>query len=227
MEWDWEFAWKILPKLIDGVKITVYASILASIVALLLGLALAIAMRSAHPIVASAVRACIEFIRGTPLLVQLYFTFYVLPDVGIYLSPLMAGVLTLGIHYSSYTSEVYRAGIDNVDRGLWEASTALNLTRTQTWRHVIIPQAVPPMVPVLGNYIVAMFKETPLLSMITVIELMGQARIIANINYRYLEPMTLVGIFFLTISIPSVIALNYMERRYGTLRVFHHNKSIF
>ncbi|MBX5180481.1 ectoine/hydroxyectoine ABC transporter permease subunit EhuD [Rhizobium lentis] len=227
MEWDWEFAQEILPKLIEGVKITVYASILASIVALLLGLALAVAMRSAYPIVASAVRACIEFIRGTPLLVQLYFTFYVLPYVGIYLSPLMAGVLTLGIHYSSYTSEVYRAGIDNVDRGLWEAATALNLTRTQTWRYVIIPQAVPPMVPVLGNYIVAMFKETPLLSMITVIELMGQARIIANINYRYFEPMTLVGVFFLAISIPSVIALNYMERRYGTLRVFHHNKSIF
>lgn len=227
MEWDWKFALEILPKLIDGAKITVYASILASIVALLLGLALAVAMRSAHPIVASVVRGFIEFIRGTPLLVQLYFTFYVLPDMGIYLSPLMAGVLTLGIHYSSYTSEVYRAGIDNVDRGLWEAATALNLTRIQTWRYVIIPQAVPPMVPVLGNYIVAMFKETPLLSMITVIELMGQARIISNIHYRYFEPMTLVGVFFLAISIPSAITLNYMERRYGTLRIVHHNKSVF
>lgn len=227
MEWDWEFAWKILPKLIDGVEVTVYASILASIVALLLGLAMAIAMRSAQPVVASAVRACIELIRGTPLLVQLYFTFYVLPDFGIYLSPLAAGVLTLGVHYSSYTSEVYRAGIDNVDRGLWEAATALNLTRIQTWRYVIIPQAVPPMVPVLGNYIVAMFKETPLLSMITIIELMGQARIISNINYRYFEPMTLVGVFFLAISIPSVIALKYMERRYGTLHLVHPNKSIF
>lgn len=227
MEWNWKFALEILPKLIDGAKITVYASILASIVALLIGLALAVAMRSAHPIVASVVRGFIEFIRGTPLLVQLYFTFYVLPDMGIYLSPLMAGVLTLGIHYSSYTSEVYRAGIDNVDRGLWEAATALNLTRIQTWRYVIIPQAVPPMVPVLGNYIVAMFKETPLLSMITVIELMGQARIISNIHYRYFEPMTLVGLFFLVISIPSVVALNYMERRYGTLRTVHHNKSVF
>lgn len=227
MEWDWEFAREILPKLFDGVIITVYASLLASIVALLFGLALAVAMRSGHPIVASAVRACVEFIRGTPLLVQLYFSFYVLPDVGIYLTPLIAGVLTLGIHYSSYTSEVYRTGIENVDRGLWEAATALNLTRTQTWRYVIIPQAVPPMVPVLGNYIVAMFKETPLLSMITVIELMGQARIISNINYRYFEPMTLVGVFFLAISIPSVIALNYMERRYGTLRTVHHNKSVF
>ncbi|RVI61355.1 ectoine/hydroxyectoine ABC transporter permease subunit EhuD [Sinorhizobium meliloti] len=227
MEWDWEFAWKILPKLIDGVEVTVYASILASIVALLLGLAMAIAMRSAQPVVASAVRVCIELIRGTPLLVQLYFTFYVLPDFGIYLSPLAAGVLTLGVHYSSYTSEVYRAGINNVDRGLWEAATALNLTRIQTWRYVIIPQAVPPMVPVLGNYIVAMFKETPLLSMITIIELMGQARIISNTNYRYFEPMTLVGVFFLAISIPSVIALKYMERRYGTLHIVHPNKSIF
>lgn len=227
MEWNWDFALKILPQLIEGAKITIYASILGSAVAMLFGLAIAVAMRSAHPAVSSALRACVDFVRGTPLLVQLYFTFYVLPDIGLYLSPLAAGVITLGIHYSAYTSEVYRAGIDNVDRGLWEAAKALNLTRWQTWRYVIIPQAVPPMLPALGNYVVAMFKETPLLSMITIIELMGQARIIANINYRYLEPMTMVGLFFLAVSVPSVIALNYLERRYGTQARIHPNKSFF
>jgi polar amino acid transport system permease protein len=200
---------------------------MASVVAITLGLVLAVAMRSGHKIVVTTVRASVEFVRGTPLLVQLYFMFYVLPDIGIYFSPLVAGVITLGLHYSCYTSEVYRAGINNVDRGLWEAATALNLTRIKTWRYVVIPQAVPPMAPVLGNYIVAMFKETPLLAMITVVELMGQARIISNINYRYLEPMTIVGVFFLFISIPAVIALNYMERRYGSLRMAHRNKSIF
>ena len=83
-----------------------------------------------------------EFIRGTPLLVQLYFLFYVLPDLGILLSPLVAGVIGLGLHYGTYTSEVYRAGIDNVPRGQWEAAKACNLTRTQTWRHIILPQAI-------------------------------------------------------------------------------------
>ncbi|MGX5845102.1 ectoine/hydroxyectoine ABC transporter permease subunit EhuD [Mesorhizobium sp. ArgA1] len=227
MEWDWSFALKIMPLLAQGVKITIYASILASALAMLVGLAVAILRRSAGPLVGSVVRFCVAFVRGTPLLVQLYFTFYVLPDVGIYLSPLAAGVITLGIHYSSYTSEVYRAGIDNVDRGLWEAAKALNLTRLQTWRYIILPQAVPPMLPALGNYIVAMFKETPLLSVITVIELMGEARIVANIHYRYLEPMTLVGMFFLAVSIPSVIALHYLEQRYGVEQKRHRTMSVF
>ncbi|APO70392.1 ectoine/hydroxyectoine ABC transporter permease protein EhuD 2 (plasmid) [Rhizobium gallicum] len=227
MDWDWSFALTILPKLFEGVKITVYASILASALAMLIGLAVAIARRSAGPVVRAGLQACVGFVRGTPLLVQLYFTFYVLPDIGINLSPLAAGAITLAIHYSAYTSEVYRAGIDNVDRGLWEAATALNLSRLQTWRHVVIPQAVPPMLPALGNYVVAMFKETPLLSMITVIDLMGEARIIANIHYRYLEPMTMVGMFFLAVSVPSVAALNYLERRFGMERKRHHNMSLF
>ncbi|MER9600014.1 ectoine/hydroxyectoine ABC transporter permease subunit EhuD [Mesorhizobium sp. M0244] len=227
MEWDWSFALQITPLLAQGVKITVYASLLASALAMLAGLGIAILRRSAGPVMGSVVRFSIGFVRGTPLLVQLYFTFYVLPDVGIYLSPLTAGVITLGIHYSSYTSEVYRAGIDNIDRGLWEAAKALNLTRLQTWRYVIVPLAVPPMLPALGNYIVAMFKETPLLSVITVIELMGEARIIANIHYRYLEPMTMVGLFFLAVSVPSVIALHYLEKHYGVEQKRHRNMRIF
>ncbi|MER8516356.1 ectoine/hydroxyectoine ABC transporter permease subunit EhuD [Mesorhizobium sp. M1060] len=218
MDWSWPFAYKVLPHLIEGVKITLLASVLGSALAMVLGLAVAIGARVGGNLVKAALRFSVDFIRGTPLLVQLYFTFFVLPDIGIYLSPLTAGVITLGIHYSSYTSEVYRAGIDNVDRGLWEAAKALNLSTFHTWKYVIIPQAVPPMLPALGNYVVAMFKETPLLSTITVIELMNQAKIIANINYRYLEPMTMVGIFFLVISIPSSIALHYVNRKYGIAR---------
>ncbi len=215
MEWDWGFVRQILPTLLDGVRITVQATLLGSILAMTLGLAFAIARRSANPLVFRPVGALVDFIRGTPLLVQLYFLFYVLPDAGILLSPLLAGVIGLGLHYGTYTAEVYRAGIDNISRGQWEAAKALNLTIGQTWRYVIIPQAVPPMIPALANYFIAMFKETPLLSAITVLELMNQARSVANFNYRYLEPMTLVGAFFLLISIPSVIALRALERRYG------------
>src|SRR5690606_22515849 len=151
------------------------------------------------------------------LLVQLYFLFYVLPDIGILLSPLVAGVIGLGLHYGTYTAEVYRAGIDNVPRGQWEAAKACNLNPTQTWTHVILPQAIPPMIPALANYFIAMFKETPLLSAITVLELMNQAKSIANSNYRYIEPMTLVGVFFLVISIFSVFGLRWLERKYGRI----------
>ncbi|MBB2682852.1 ectoine/hydroxyectoine ABC transporter permease subunit EhuD (plasmid) [Rhizobium sophoriradicis] len=217
MEWDWEFVWQIMPTLLEGFKITILATILGAAVAMVVGLALAIARRSPVAAVSRTVGFVSEFIRGTPLLVQLYFIFYVLPDIGIRLSPLTAGVIGIGIHYATYTAEVYRAGIENVSRGQWEAAKATNLTTRQAWIHVVLPQAIPPMIPALANYFIAMFKETPLLSAITVLELMNQAKSIANSNYRYIEPMTLVGVFFLVISLISVLGLRWLEERYARM----------
>ncbi|MEI2385114.1 ectoine/hydroxyectoine ABC transporter permease subunit EhuD [Breoghania sp. JC706] len=217
MEWDWEFVWKIMPTLIEGVKITILATLLGSVLSTVVGLAIALLRRSPSRLISRTVGFLAEFIRGTPLLVQLYFIFYVLPDFGILLPPLVAGVIGLGLHYGTYTAEVYRAGIDNVPSGQWEAAKACNLTGRQTWTHVILPQAIPPMIPALANYFIAMFKETPLLSVITVLELMNQAKSVANSYYRYVEPMTLVGVFFLTISILSVFGLRWLERRYGRI----------
>lgn len=215
MEWDWEFSIEILPQLWEGVKVTIQATILGTIIAMTLGLGLAIARRSKNAWVSRPVGFFAEFVRGTPLLVQLYFLFYILPDLGLTLSPLAAGVVGLGIHYATYTAEVYRAGIEAVPSGQWEAAKATNLTTRQTWVHVIIPQAIPPMIPALANYFVAMFKETPLLAAITVLELMNQARSVANYHYKYVEPMTMVGLFFLAVSIPSVILLRKLEARYA------------
>jgi polar amino acid transport system permease protein len=218
MEWDWAFVREIMPMLIAGLKITILATLLGSVLAAALGLCIAIARRSRNHLVAKPIGFLAEFIRGTPLLVQLYFLFYVLPDVGILLPPLVAGVIGLGLHYGTYTAEVYRAGIDNLARGQWEAAKACNLTTRQAWFHIVLPQAIPPMMPALANYFVAMFKETPLLSAITVLELMNQAKSVANSSYRYIEPMTLVGVFFLAISIPSVLALRWLEKRFGRLQ---------
>jgi polar amino acid transport system permease protein len=217
MEWDWAFVIQILPTLLEGVKITILATLLGSIVAAIIGLVIAIVRRSKNRLISVPMGFIAEFIRGTPLLVQLYFIFYVLPDLGITLSPLLAGVIGLGLHYGTYTAEVYRAGIDNVARGQWEAAKACNLSSMQTWTQIILPQALPPMIPALANYFIAMFKETPLLSAITVLELMNQARSIANYNYRYIEPITLVGAFFLIISLISVVGLRWLERRYGRI----------
>ena len=215
MHWDWEFSIQILPQLWEGVKVTVQATTLGTMIAMTLGLLLAIARRSVSVWISRPVGFFVEFIRGTPLLVQLYFLFYILPDLGLLLSPLTAGVVGLGLHYSTYTAEVYRAGIDAIPSGQWEASKATNLTVNQTWFHIIIPQAIPPMIPALANYFVAMFKETPLLAAITVLELMNQARSVANYHYKYVEPMTMVGLFFLAVSIPSVILLRKLEARYA------------
>lgn len=215
MEWDWEFSIQILPQLWEGVKVTIQATILGTMIAMTLGLVLAIARRSVNVWISRPVGFFAEFIRGTPLLVQLYFLFYILPDLGLLLSPLTAGVVGLGLHYSTYTAEVYRTGIDAIPSGQWEASKATNLTTNQTWIHIIIPQAIPPMIPALANYFVAMFKETPLLAAITVLELMNQARSVANYHYKYVEPMTMVGVFFLAVSVPSVILLRKLEARYA------------
>lgn len=217
MDWDWAFVWEIMPTLLEGVRITIIATLLGALVAGVMGLVFAVARMSRNRILARTVSFIVEFIRGTPLLVQLYFLFYILPDLGITLAPLVAGVIGLGLHYGTYTAEVYRAGIENVPRGQWEAAKACNLTPLQGWVHVILPQAVPPMIPALANYLIAMFKETPLLSAVTVLELMNQARSVANFNYRYLEPMTLVGAFFLIISLISVFVLRMLERRFGRL----------
>lgn len=215
MVWDWAFVWSILPELAAGVIVTLQATVAGAIVAAVVGLLIAIAQRSKNKLISGPVSLFAMFVRGTPLLVQLYFLFFVLPDIGILLSPLAAGIIGIGLHYSTYMSEVYRAGIENIPRGQWEAARACNLSARQTWIHVIVPQAIPPMIPALGNYIVMMLKETPYLSAITVYELMNAARGVANSYYRYLEPITLVGLFFLIITIPTVIILRRLERKYS------------
>lgn len=217
MEWDWTFVWEIMPTLIQGVRITILATLLGSVLAAVVGMAIALGRRSQNRLLARTVGFLAEFIRGTPLLVQLYFIFYVLPDIGILLPPLLAGVIGLGLHYGTYTAEVYRAGIENVPRGQWEAAKACNLNSRQTWTRIILPQAIPPMIPALANYFIAMFKETPLLSAITVLELMNQAKSVANSSYRYIEPITMVGAFFLAISLVAVVLLRWLEHRYGRI----------
>ncbi|MCP8894517.1 ectoine/hydroxyectoine ABC transporter permease subunit EhuD [Shinella daejeonensis] len=220
MEWDWNFVWEIMPTLIEGLKITLIATLFGAAVAAVVGLVFAILRMTAPRPIARAVGFTVEFIRGTPLLVQLYFIFFVLPDIGIRLPALLAGIIGLGVHYGTYAAEVYRSGIENVPRGQWEAAKATNLSARQTWIHVILPQAIPPMIPALANYLIAMFKETPLLSAITVLELMNQAKSVANSSYRYIEPMTLVGVFFLVMSLISVVFLRWLEERYA--RVEEH-----
>jgi polar amino acid transport system permease protein len=182
-------------------------------VALTLGLVLALARRSRHRLLAWPTGALVEFVRSTPLLVQIYLLFYILPDAGLRLSPLATGVLALGLHYAAYCSEVYRAGLESVPRGQWEAAVALNLTRWRMMKDIIIPQAIPPVVPALGNYLVAMFKDTPLLSAITVLEVMQAAKLVGSETFRYVEPLTLVGVLFLVLSLLSAAAIRWVEGR--------------
>lgn len=211
IDWNWAYASEILPYLLDGLQVTVEVTLAGSCVALVIGLGIALAKMSTVNAVRRTTIVLTEGIRRTPLLVQLYFLFYVLPDIGVTLSAFVAGVAGLGLHYATYISEVYRAGIENVPAGQWEAAKACNLTERQTWTQIVLPQAIPPMLPPLGNYVIAMFKETPLLSAITVLDLMGEALAQANFNYRYLEPITLVAVGFLVVSLAAAALINALE----------------
>jgi polar amino acid transport system permease protein len=191
--WDWSYTGHVLPDLLRGLVVTVEAAALGSIVSFALGMVWTLAFRSGTRWVRWPVRAVVEFIRNTPLLVQLFFLFYVLPTIGITFSPLTTGVIGLGLHYSTYTAEVYRAGIDAIPVGQWEAATALSLPRRRTWIAVILPQAIRRVVPVLGNYVIAMFKDTPLLSAITVLDMLKQAQEAGAESFRYTEPITASG----------------------------------
>ena len=213
MPFDWDFAKSILPRLAEASIITVQATVCAFALAAVLGLMLAIGRRSQYREIRFPIIGFVEVIRSTPLLIQLYFLFFVLPHVGVTLPPFTSGVIGLGLHYSTYTSEVYRAGIESVPKGQWEAALALNYSRYHMFRRVILPQAIPPVIPALGNYLISMFKDTPLLAAITVMELMHTANVIASERFLYVEPMTLVGLIFLGVSVISVFFLRYLERR--------------
>jgi polar amino acid transport system permease protein len=216
MNWDWNFALDIVPELLWAFfRFTLVATVLGIALAAVLGLAFAIIRRAHVPVLAPLTTAFIDFVRSTPLLVQLFFLFFVLPEVGITLPPLTTGVIGLGVHYACYLAEVYRAGIEGVPKGQWEAATALSLPPRLQWQHVILPQAVRNVLPALGNYAISMFKETPFLALITVPEMVQRAQAIGSISFRYLEPITLAGLIFLAASYPTAIALRKLEMRLG------------
>ncbi|MGH6945362.1 MAG: ectoine/hydroxyectoine ABC transporter permease subunit EhuD, partial [Geminicoccaceae bacterium] len=144
---DWQFALSIVPALARAAVVTIEATFLGFALAAVLGLVLAILRRSENPWVSAITGGFVEFIRSTPVLIQIFFVFFVFPQFGIVIPAFTAGVLALGLHYGCYCSEVYRAGLEGIPRGQWEAATALNLSPFRTYSDVIIPQAIPPVVP--------------------------------------------------------------------------------
>lgn len=216
MSFDWQFALEILPALFGGLWVTIQVSLLAFALAAVLGLLMALGRRSNNRWLSEPVGALVEFVRSTPLLVQLFFFFYVLPRYGFRMPAFVLGTIALGLHYATYASEVYRAGIDAVGRGQWEAARALNFSPAHTWTGIILPQAIPPMIPALGNYLVAMFKESAQLSAITVTELMATATIIGAQTFGYLESITMVGALYFLISYPSSLVVRRLEARYAS-----------
>lgn len=207
--WDFEFTFEAMPDLLNGLLTTVQLTLIGYSIALSLGLLVAIVRRV--PVIGGILHFVMEFIRTTPLIIQVVFVFLLTPAN---ISAFTVGVVVLGVHYAAYTAEVYRSGIEGVAKGQWEAARALSLPTTRTWGAVVLPQAIRKVIPALGNYLISMFKDTPLLFAIGVTELLTQAQRVGSESFRVVEAYTLVGFLFLLVSVPSAIIIRRLEKRY-------------
>lgn len=214
--WSWETFFDALPLILEGLHITLGLTITSFLLAITAGFIWLILSSTPSKVFNFIVYWVKEFIRSTPPIVQIFFLYYawpMVPYVGMSFTPFVAATIALGIHFSTYMSEVYRAGIDSVDKGQWEAATALNFSAKDKWMKVVLPQAIPPTIPMIGNYLIILFKEVPLASTIGVVGILSIARSYGSETWSYLEPLAIVGILFLILSYPSALIVRKLEDR--------------
>ena len=202
-----------IPLLAKGAVTTVELSLISMSIAIALGLALAL-MRLYGPLPVYALSTIyVEFIRGSPLLIQLFFIFYGLPAIGIKLQPFTAAVLGLALNYSAYEAEVYRAGIQAIPHAQMEAAFALGMTRWQALRHIIIPQALRVVLPPTTNDFIALLKDSSLVSVITMVELTRVYGQLAAMSYDYMGLGILTALMYVLIGLPFVRLSRWAEAR--------------
>lgn len=207
-----------LPSLLQGALLTIAVSLLSFGMALVLGLATGLA-RISRLKVLRAVAACyIQFIRGTPLLLQLFFIYYVLPYAGIVLSPFVSGAMGLTLNYAAYMAEVFRSGIQAIPKGQWEAGASVGMSRRLMLRRIILPQAVRIIVPSIGNFFVSIFKDSALVSVITMRDLMFSGQLLASATYKHFEIFTMVAVIYFMISYPTAKFVEWVEARIDITR---------
>jgi His/Glu/Gln/Arg/opine family amino acid ABC transporter permease subunit len=184
------------------------------VIILSLGFALLVALggMSRWPLLRWPIKAYIEIMRGTPLLLQLIYIYYVLPEVGIRLNAFVAGVVGLSLNYSAYISEVYRGGILAVPKGQHDAAAALGMTRVLAMRRIVLPQAIRIVIPTLGNYFISLFKDTALCSVVSIQEVVFTAQILAARNFQYFTLYTVVAAMYFLVSFPAARLVGWLER---------------
>lgn len=212
MKFDIDFAISVVPLILQGLGMTIWIAVAASLCAAVLGFVLEILRRS-NRWLGYVMRFLIDVIRSTPVLVQLYFIYFVLPFYGVTLPAVAAGIFGLSIYYSGYLAEVFKGGIDSIDSGQFEAGRALGLTRRDVIVSVILPQMLRNVAAPMGNYFVSALKATPYLAVIAVPEMLGIALEVGANSFRYAEPMVAVGIIFLILALGVNYLVRLMERR--------------
>ena len=204
---------EFLPILLKGVWLTILVSVGSLLLSTLLGLIWAFLRVSGLWPLALASRLVVNLIRGIPIIVQLFYIYFVLPDFGVALTALQAGIIGLGIAYSAYQAENFRAGIEAIDPGQIEAAHAIGMGWWLVMRRVVLPQAVKIVLPSYGNIMIMMLKDSSQASTITVAELALEGKLIASSTFKNTTVFTLVALLYLCMSVPLILLVGHLERR--------------
>lgn len=204
-----------LPILLEGVWMTIAISISALVIASLLGLFWAVLRVSGISWLANGTRFVTNIIRGIPIIVLLFYLYFVMPEMGIQMTAFQAGAFGLGIAYSAYMAEVFRSGIEAIDIGQVEAANSLGMSRALMMRRVILPQAFKIALPPYSNNMVMLLKDSSQASVITVVELSMQAKLVASSSFKSATVFTLVALMYLCLSLPLMALAGWLERKYN------------
>ena len=206
---------EFLPILLQGVGLTLVVTVGSLILSTVLGLVWALLRVSGVRTLAGLSAGLINLIRGIPIIVLLFYLYFVMPDFGIALTALQAAILGLGLAYSAYQAENFRAGIEAIDKGQVEAAQAIGMGWWLTMRRVILPQAVRIVLPPYGNIMIMLLKDSSQASTITVAELALQGKLIVSSTFKNTSVFTLVALMYLTMSIPLILLVRHFEKKAG------------
>ena len=206
-------AWEFLPILLQGAKLTILVTLGSLLLSTALGLVWAMLRVSGVPLLEKLSAGVINLLRGIPIIVLLFYLYFVLPDIGISLTALQAGILGLGIAYSAYQAENFRAGIEAVDHGQVEAARAMGMSWPLMMRRVVLPQAVKIVLPPYGNIMIMMLKDSSQASTITVAELALQGKLIATSTFQNATVFTMVALIYLVMCVPLILLVRHLEKR--------------
>lgn len=211
-----EHAIEYLPILLQGAKLTILVTLGSLALSTALGLAWALMRISGVPALMWISAAAINVLRGIPIIVLLFYIYFVMPDFGLSLSALQAAIIGLGIAYSAYQAENFRAGIEAIDRGQIEAAHSMGMGWWLTMRRVVLPQAVKVVLPSYGNIMIMMLKDSSQASTITVAELALQGKLIATSTFQNATVFTLVALLYLAMCVPLILLVRHLEKRSRT-----------
>ena len=215
MQAFWRDTVEFLPILMSGVALTIMVTIGSLLLSTVLGMVWALMRVSGIGVLTGFSGGLINVIRGIPIIVLLFYLYFVMPEFGVTLTALQAAILGLGIAYSAYQAENFRAGIEAIDKGQIEAAQAIGMSWWQTMRRVVLPQAIKIVLPPYGNVMIMMLKDSSQASTITVAELALQGKLIASSTFKNTSVFTLVALMYLTMSIPLILLVRHFEKRAG------------